>query len=190
MANLEAFSKSIIENDSDAKRFIEAVVERTATYLSDEVFINVLEIKYDLNNEKQFNLRNLTSIITVEDRLKITLTFSYDKNLIEKIFEGYSQGIEIADDEIQYYIEESAGDMLNIVLGNVLSQFQQSGKAFSISTPIVINGAKSIAKYRNTQFFAAELKTDFGIMSICCITPGEQIRKQLKSERNEFIEKP
>jgi hypothetical protein len=189
MSNLEAFGKSIIENDSDAKRLIEAVVERTATYLSDEVFINVLEVKYNLNNEKQFDLRNLTSIITVEDHLKITLAFSYDKSLIEKIFEGYSQGIEVAADEVQSYIEESAGDMINIVLGNVLSQFQQSGKAFGISTPVIINGAKSIGKYKNTQFFTAELKSDFGIISICCITPGEQFRKQLKPERSDFIEK-
>lgn len=189
MANLEAFSKSIIENNSDAQRLIEAVVERTADYLLDEVFINVLEVKYDLNNEKQFDLRNLTSIITVEDHLKITLAFSYDRSLIEKIFEGYSRGIEIADDEVESYIEESAGDMINIIFGNVLSQFQQTGRAFAISTPVIINGAKNISKYKNTQFFTAELKTNFGIMSICCITPGEQFRKQLKPERSEFIEK-
>lgn len=189
MINEKAINKSIIENDSDARRLIEAVVKRTVTYLSDEVFINVLETNYDLNSEKQFDLRNLTSIITVEDNLRITLAFSYDKNLIEKIFEGYSQGIEIADDEIQSYIEESAGDMINIILGNVLSQFQQSGKAFAISTPVIINGAKSIGKYKNTQFFSSELKTDFGIMSICCITPGEQYRRQLSTERSEFIEK-
>lgn len=190
MSNLEAFNKNVIESDSDAKRLIEAVVGRTATYLSDEVFIKVLEVKYDLNNEKQFDLRDLTSIITVEDNLKLTLAFSYDNNLIEKIFEGYSEGIEIEEDEVQYYIEESAGDMINVILGNVLSQFQQIGKAFSISTPIIINGAKNIIKYKNTQFFSAELNTDFGTMSICCITPGEQLKKQLNSERSEFIEKP
>lgn len=189
MANFEVFSKSIIENSSDAKKFIEAVVKRTTSYLSDEAFINTLEIKYDLNTKKQFSLRNLTSIITIEDNLKITLAFSYDNSLIEKIFKEYSQDIEIEADEVQSYIEESAGDMLNIVLGNVLRQFQQSGKAFGISTPVIINDAKSIGKYKDTQFFAAELKTDFGMMSICCITPGEQFRKQLKSERSEFIEK-
>jgi CheY-specific phosphatase CheX len=133
--------------------------------------VNKLELKY------------LTSIIVVEDDVKLTLAFSFEKKLIEDIFKEYSKGIEIENDEVPIYIEETAGDMINIVMGNVLSYFQQLGKTIVISSPIIINGAKSISRYKDSRFYSADMLTDKGEMVIYCITPGEKIMGHLKSGR-------
>jgi len=84
---------------------------------------------------------------------------------------------------VDLYIEETAGDMINIILGNVLAEFQQKGRAFALSTPIIVNEAKSIARYKNHKFYTAELETDSGTMSIFCIIPGEPLRKRLATKQ-------
>ena len=169
----------IVQSEVDAGKFMESVVGRTVLFLVDEASINVGDVKYDLTDVKKLQLKELTSIITVEDDAKMTLAFTYDRKLINEIFSGYSQGIEIDESEVDLYIEETAGDMINIILGNVLAEFQQKGRAFALSTPIIVNEAKSIARYKNHKFYTAELETDSGTMSIFCIMPGEPLRKRL-----------
>jgi len=173
----------IVQSQVDAGKFMESVVGRTVLFLVDEASIKVGDVKYDLTDVKKLELKELTSIITVEDEAKMTLAFTYDRKLIYEIFTGYSQGIEIDEGEVDLYIEETAGDMINIILGNVLAEFQQKGRAFALSTPIIVNEAKSIARYKNHKFYTAELETDSGMMSIFCIMPGEPLRKRLATNR-------
>lgn len=169
----------ILQSKLAAEKFIESVVRRTILFLAEEVSINAEDKNYELTDVQKLQLKELTSIITVEDDAKMTLAFTYDKELINEIFINYSQGLEIDESEVDQYIEETAGDMINIILGNVLAEFQQSGRAFALSTPIIVNGAKSIARYKNHEFFTAELVTGSGTMAIFCITPGEPLQKRL-----------
>ncbi len=171
-------NRYIVQSQVDAGKFMESVVRRTSLFLADEANINVGNVKYDLTDVKKLQLKVLTSIITVEDDAKMTLAFTYDRELINEIFIKYSQGIEIDESEVDQFIEETAGDMINIILGNVLAEFQQTGRAFALSTPIIVNEAKSIARYKNTKFYTVELATGSGTMAIFCITPGEPLRKR------------
>jgi len=170
---------NILQSKLAAEKFMEAVVRRTVLFLADEASIIVGSENYDLTDVQKLELKELTSIITVEDDSKMTLAFTYDRELINEIFNKYSQGLEIEESEVDQYIEETAGDMINIILGNILAEFQQNGRAFALSTPVIVNGAKSIARYKNHEFFTAELVTESGTMAIFCITPGEPLRKRL-----------
>ena len=169
----------LVQSQVDVGKFIESVVRRTILFLVDEAAIKVGDVKYDLTDVKKLQLKELTAIITLEDIEKMTIAFTYDRKLINEIFSGYSQGIEIDESEVDLYIEETAGDMINIVLGNVLAEFQQNGRVFTLSTPIIVNEAKSIARYKKHKFYTAELATDPGTMAIFCITPREPLAKRL-----------
>ncbi len=178
--------RNIVQSQVDASKFIESVVRRTSLFLAEEVSIDVGDVKYALTDVQKLQLKELTSIITVEDEAKMTLAFSYERELINEIFAKYTQEIEIEESEAELYIEETAGDMINIILGNVLAEFQQNGRAFALSTPIIVNEAKSIARYKNHKFFTAELVTGIGTMAIFCIIPGEPLRKRLVSKGREL----
>ncbi len=169
----------IVQSQVDANKFMQSVVKRTTLFLAEEASINVADVRYVLTDVQKLQLKELTSIITVEDEAKMILAFSYDRALINEIFAKYSQGIEIDESETDQYIEETAGDMINIILGNVLAEFQQNDRAFAVSTPIIVNEAKSIARYKNGKFFTAELETSLGTMAVFCITPGELLRQRL-----------
>lgn len=167
----------IVKTNFDARRFMETLVNRTVLYLSEEADINVQNVEYNFDGVQKLDLKELTSIITVEDSAKMTLAFSYEDRLIREIYAKYTDGLEIEESETEQYIGETAGDMINIILGNILSEFQQPGRAFALSTPIIVNKAKSIASYKKNDIYEAELKTSQGNLVIFCITPGETIRR-------------
>lgn len=127
----------IVDTQVDASKFMESIVQRTVLFLAEDAAVNARDVNYELSDVQKLQLKEITSIITVEDDAKMTLAFSFDRTLIYKIFVQYSQGIEIDQSEIEMYIEETAGDMINIVLGNVLAQFQRNDRSFAVSTPLV-----------------------------------------------------
>ncbi|MBF0469634.1 MAG: chemotaxis protein CheX [Desulfamplus sp.] len=155
------------------KRLMESISKRTVTFLKEEMNIEVNTQDIKLVKESRLELNHLTSVITVGTAPHIFVIFSYEKELIDKIFEAYTQEIDVLPEEKTEYIEETAGDMLNIVVGNVISEFDTNGKAINLSTPIVITDAQSIAKSRTVKFFINNLGTSYGNMSIFCVGPNE-----------------
>ncbi len=173
----------VFESDSGARTFMEVIVERTKAFLAEEGAIAELSDAIGFLESQSLVLKSMTAILTVEDGAKMVLAFSFDRELIDRLFEQYSLGIEIPEDEKEMYVEETAGDMINIVVGNVLARFQQPGIAFKISTPLIINEAKSISKYKNTRFYSAQINTEAGSMMVYCVTPGELYNKHFKREK-------
>jgi hypothetical protein len=102
----------------------------------------------------------------------IFVLFSYEKTLMDKIFEAYTKELDILADERLEYIEETAGDVVNIIVGNSIAECHD-GTAIPLSTPIVISSAESIAKSRNVRFFVNDLDTVYGNMRIFCVGPNE-----------------
>ncbi|MFZ5354642.1 MAG: chemotaxis protein CheX [Bacillota bacterium] len=173
----------VFESDSDARIFMEAIVKRTKSFLEEEGGITELSDTIDFHESQSLVLKSMTAILTVEDGTKTVLAFSFDRELIDRLFEQYSLGIEIPEDEREMYVEETAGDMINIVVGNALARFQKPGVAFKISTPLVINEVKSISRYKSTRFYRSQISTEAGSMTVYCVTPGELYNKFFMRER-------
>jgi hypothetical protein len=62
---------NILQSKLAAEKFMESVVRRTVLFLADEASIVVGNKNYDLTDVQQLQLKELTSIITVEDDAKI-----------------------------------------------------------------------------------------------------------------------
>lgn len=175
--------KCVINSNSDARHFMEAVIRRTISFFNDEVNIKILKSNYDPNEVDVLNLQSLTSIITVEDYARMTIIFTYEDQLIGEIFERYTQNLDINESEAQYFLEETSGDMINVVVGNVLSDFQQPGVAFAISTPIIVNKAQNIVRYKSQKAFKADIFTEYGKLTVFCLLSGDLFISQLSESR-------
>ena len=162
----------IVKTDADLKRFVDAVVQRAISFFEKELQIKVGKANYTINEKNFINLKSVTSIIFIEDYLKMTIAFNYDDLLLNEIFKRYTKNIVIEEHETQLYIDETAGDLINNIIGNILSQFGQPNIAFGISTPVIIRGEDYVAKFKVIKVYTTKIKTEFGKMRIFCIIPG------------------
>ncbi|MBF0474946.1 MAG: chemotaxis protein CheX [Deltaproteobacteria bacterium] len=160
--------------------FMKVVAERAVNFLSDDLHIEVHGIHYDQEKMQRLKLRYLTSLLTVEGSLRLYLAFSFDKALIEYAFEVYAEDIEVAEEERGRYIEETAADMINIIVGNVTGSLPSQGSAVSLSTPIVISEAKTIFRNRGELFYTARLETAHGQMDIHIVGPKDLFEDQAR----------
>lgn len=150
----------------------EIVSTRTVAYLRDEMEIDIETQKAIKVPSQRLNLRYLTTVVTIGGEVNMNIIFSFDQSLIEKIFEIYTDELDVEEEERQEYIEETAGDMINIVVGNSTADFGEL-TAVSLTPPIMISQAKSIAKSKSAEFFVNHLYSAHGSMSVFCIGPKE-----------------
>lgn len=185
MQDFENQNKILIKTVTEAKEFIKIVVELSEAFLKSEGGIYNIEVNYSVNQENKMELKDITSMIFMEDKLRMTLAFSFDDAMLKHIFKKYSEGLEIEENEYQSCLEETAGDMVNIVLGRALGIFAKDKILFHLSPPIVINKAQSIARHKNTDYYSVNIITEYGELSILMITPGESFKRYIITGGNE-----
>lgn len=157
----------------DVGLLLEAVAERTMDFFREDLRLEARRDDRGMENMREIQLRHLTSLLVLEGGSKLYVAFSFEKSLIEHAFKMYSDDIEVAEDEREGYVEETAGDMINIIVGNAAARLPAGGAAVVISPPIVISGAKSIFRHKDARFYSASLETDYGKMDVYCIGPKE-----------------
>lgn len=179
MQNLGNQDKILFKTDIEAKEFIKIVVELADVFLENEGGIFNIEAEYIENHVDKLELKDITSMIFMEDKLRMTLAFSFDDSMLKYIFRKYSEGLDIDESEYQSCVEETAGDMINIVLGRALGVFIKDKVLFHLSPPIIINKAQSIASYKDTKYYNVNLTTEYGSLSIIMIIPGEKFKSRI-----------
>ncbi len=164
---------------ADTKKFIEMVGSKTGNFLTTETDIVPQSIEHQFHDVQRLELNYLTSIMAVEGQFQVMFAFSFDRNLAVKITEAYTSELDINMDEFGEYIDETAADIINIILGNTLVHFQISGKAIELTPPIVITEAKTIYRTKPAKFLTAEISTEYGDLQICCIGPKKLFDREL-----------
>jgi len=101
------------------------------------------------------------------------------KKLIRYIFKIYTQEIDIPADEQDHYEAETAGDIINIIVGNATQDLSPAGPLITLSPPIIITEAKQIVRAKNAQFFTVKMSTDEGVFNIFFIAPKELFDENL-----------
>ncbi|MDQ7831680.1 MAG: chemotaxis protein CheX [Desulfovibrionaceae bacterium] len=157
----------------DISRFLQALSERSVSFLRDELEIAVTVQTHHLDDVQKLDLKHLTAIMSATDNMKLYLAYSFDEALIVKAFEAYCKDLDIAPDERDTYMEETAGDIINIIVGNALADLSAQGRVIGLSPPIVITEAKSVMRHRGAKFATACLVTPYGGLNIHLIGPGE-----------------
>ena len=165
--------------NSEIKQLVQAVSDRVVQFLNDEASIRVSDSEFHFHDVKRLSLDALTSIISVEGHLSVLFAFSYSASLAETLNREYTQGLGLTDEEITDYVEETLADMINIVLGNVLTNFQLVGEAIHLSPPVVISDAKNICRNKQAKFMTSKLTTPVGVVQLYCIGPKELFDQKL-----------
>jgi CheY-specific phosphatase CheX len=157
----------------DVKAFLDALTARTRAFFHEELGLATVETAFHFDDVQKLDLRHLTAILSATGQLKLYLAYSFDASLIEAAFAAYTADLDIAEDEREDAIQETAGDIINIIVGNALADVTNSGPPIALSPPIILTEAKSVMRHRGAKFASAELTAGIGALAIHLIGPGE-----------------
>jgi len=159
-------------NDAvDATRLMDILSARTSRFFDEELGIEAQEAEREIEDAQKLDLRSLTSIMGASGDLRLYLAYSFDEPLINRAFEVYASDIEVAEDEREAYVEETAADIINIIVGNALADYNKTGPVISLSPPIIISEAKHVMRHKSAKFSSARLATRHGDLNIHLIGP-------------------
>ncbi|NRB37253.1 MAG: chemotaxis protein CheX [Pseudomonadales bacterium] len=160
-------------------KMLESAGNRTDMYLVTETQIQTDKITYQFKNVNQIELYELTSIIAVGGNFSVLFAFSFERSVAEQIMLDFTADFPIGDMDKEDCIKETVAELINIVLGNVLTDFSDQKEIISLTPPIVISDAKNIYRDKSAVFLSAYLHSNFGSMQIHCIAPEEMFDQQL-----------
>ncbi len=153
------------------KNLIKAVEDRSRNYLQYEMELPVKTVEHAPKQVKSLSLRDMTALVSLGGSFSVYIAFSFDVKVMRHIFETYTADIEIDPDEESMYIEETAGDVINTVIGNAMGSMPDGSDAISLTPPVVLPGARNITRHKDAYFFMTDFVTDLGTMSVMYIGP-------------------
>lgn len=155
--------------NNNFRNIVEIIADQSIGYFEDEFKIDVISKKIFLKNISRINLDYLTSIISIKGHIDSLIAFSYEKKLIDKLFQLFTADIEVAEDEVDGYLEESACEIMNIIIGNSTKKMEISDSLLTLSPPIVLKEAKNLINKKNSEFYNSLISTEFGNMNLFLI---------------------
>jgi CheY-specific phosphatase CheX len=163
----------------EIQTIMDVISNRTKLFLQNQIHLDVDHTQFYQSHVTALKLRHLTSLMSLGGNVGIYLAYSFEKELIHCIFEIYTQGIGISADEQDQYEAETAGDIINIIVGNATQNLSLVGPLITLSPPITITEAKQIIQAKNAQFFTVAMITSEGVFNIFFIAPKELFDENL-----------
>lgn len=157
----------------EAQLLIAAVTKRSIGFLKEDIEMEVSAIEYNLQDLTSLKLRYLTSLVAVGGNLGMYIAFSFDEPVIRHIFEMFTSDIELDPEDADMYLGDTAGEVINTIIGNALGEMPKGDSVISLTPPVVLSHAKSVSRQKNAYFYTADLQTASGTMSVMCIGPEE-----------------
>ncbi len=154
-----------MKKPEDIEHILEVIVDIASDFLKNEIGVEVQKTNQKSECSSYFRLKPYTALMSISGSFSMNVTFSFDTALIEQVYRVYCHELEIEDNERLEHIDETASDMINIVIGNSTSKLAHDGTVVQISVPIVINEASSLS-IRDVNFLTTTLYTEFGDMMI------------------------
>ncbi len=166
-------------SENKIKFIIVTIIEHLEKYFNEEIGITIESIKYHLQSANHLDLIGITSFLSLDGDIDLYIGFSFDNNIITKIFKQYTKEISIEEGMENSYISETANDTINIVIGNATQQLATKGSLLHLSPPITIAATGSINKRGDEYYFIVEIFSGNDKMQMFVIGPKDVFEKHL-----------
>lgn len=161
------------------KAIMDIIVNRTMAFFESEMDITVDQVLYSISDVQRLELRFMTSLMSVSGGYNMFLAFSFEEPLIRQMYDIYTSDVEVEPGEEDTYLEETAADVINMIVGNSTADFASGDCRITLSPPVVISHAKRVFRNKQATFYTAMLETNAGRLEIMCIGPMELFDEQL-----------
>jgi hypothetical protein len=101
---------------ADVKKLMDIITDQTSQFFKEEINLDIGETRFFISDVNRLKLKHLTSLLSVGGDINMYLVFSFEKQLIDHIFDVYTEELDIEEDERDEYVEETAGDVMALVI--------------------------------------------------------------------------
>ena len=135
-----------------------ALANRTISFLSEDMQIEVVTKNPSLDSEKVFKPREHTAIIGLGGSVTGLVVFCFKDSLIQKLVDAFAYG-EISPDEREELLGEVPAEVANTIIGNAIVNFPNGGKGATITPPLIMEDSKAISKFKNSKVISCTIQT-------------------------------
>lgn len=154
-------------------KLLEVVLKRAEACIASETGVAVDQVVHADGPVDSLVLRKVTAVIAVGGPISFLAAFSFDQNLLDTLFERYTSDIEVTEDERFEFMHATAGDLVNLIMGQATADLELAEVVISISPPVVFEDARRIGRSKDARFRSATMKTAEGAMDVNVIGPTE-----------------
>jgi CheY-specific phosphatase CheX len=160
-------------------RIMKAVVWRTCNVLERECAITVTETSTELRDIEVLALHEATIIVGIGGAVSLLIAFSFRRRLLDRMCDRYTHGIDISDHGRDFYLKETAAEIVNTIVGLCMGDFHDGTELITLSPPAIIDQARSIRRPRHAVFSCVTLKSASGSVDINFVGPRHLFDERL-----------
>lgn len=166
---------------NDVQQVMQSVVARTCHYFEREYGISLDKVDAASLDQPSLTLLDMTAIVGMGSRLNLLITFSFDDDLINVLYQRMTADFEARPDEVALLREAAAGELANTIVGHCTVDLQYLDRqCIALTPPTIVNQAKTIRRMTDSIFYTQKLNTAFGHMNISLLGPREMFDTNLE----------
>ncbi len=155
---------------------LDPIVERLKEYLEKDMQIPLLEDNIKTIDVDGIILKKMTAMLGIGGDIQAMVSFGYDDILLDVLMDAFLYGEKVEDTELVKVQESLCCEIANIIVGNAINT-KGSKLLTSITPPILIHDAKSLAKDKNATIKVALIKTKYGDIQVTIVFPKKMFIK-------------
>jgi CheY-specific phosphatase CheX len=164
-------SANVIHLDHEIATVLRVVEQRTIAFLRDELGLAAERLDRSFRHEEQLVLRSMTAMVGVGAQVGLYIAYSYDESLIRSMTKLYTAELQIAPDEEDLYMRETASDVVNVIVGNCTADLAHRGGVITLSPPVLTLGARTIQARPKTTIATLTLQFQEGTLDVAFVGP-------------------
>jgi len=164
-------TQATLELDHEIAAVVEVVVKRTVSFMREELGVAPTGVVRHGGRPESLRLRDVTAIVGVSACAGLYIAFSYDDSLIRAMMRRYTADLGVAPDEEELYVQETASDIVNVIVGNCTAELSKRSEPISLSPPMLVVGARTICGSPGTTVAALTLRFQEGLLDLAFVGP-------------------
>ena len=142
-----------------------ATVNRAQEYLQNDLDVDKAEHSGEISRPKEPIIKDFTTLINVDGAVKGTFFMSVDQNLALRLVRKFIYK-DIPSSELNLYVEDTMGEIFNIILGNTISRLSETRGQMKLDSPTTIETRTANLKFVAGNILAGDIETEEGSLSI------------------------
>jgi CheY-specific phosphatase CheX len=160
-----------VKLDHEIAIVIDVVERRTRDFMRNELGLVSTEVNRWLLRADTVQLRAMTAIVGVGSRSGLYVAYSYDESLIRMMMRRYTAELTISPEEEELYVQETASDVVNVIVGNCTADLASRGETISLSPPVLMVGAHAIQGRPEATVAVLSLTFAEGMLDLAFVGP-------------------